>query len=448
MPTMPDTRYARTADGVHIAYQAMGDGPIDMVYVPGFVSHLELGWEWPSIAHSYRVLAEFSRLMLFDKRGTGMSDRVPDDRLPDLETRMDDVRAVMDAAGSERAVILGVSEGAPMAILFAATYPARTAALVLIGGYARELWAPDYPWGWSEHDLTRDEADIERRWGDPDLSREIALGMAPTEAVNPEFVTWFGGFLRRSVSPGAALALGRMNNRIDVRAALPVIRLPTLVLHRAQKENAPRSRHLAKSIAGASQVELPGRDHVPWSGDSKALAREIRLFVSGIQQELDLDRVLATVLFTDIVGSTERAVALGDRQWRELLGDHHRIVRAQLARFRGREVDTAGDGFLATFDGPARAIRCARAIVQSVGELGIAIRAGLHTGECELVDDKVRGIAVHTGARVAALANPQEVLVSSTVRDLVAGSGITFQDAGEHELRGIPGRWHLYRVDR
>jgi class 3 adenylate cyclase len=360
---------------------------------------------------------------------------------------MDDVRAVMDAAGSERAVILGVSEGAPMAILFAATYPERTAALVLIGGYARELWAPDYPWGWSEQDLERDEAEIECRWGSPGLSREIAHDIAPTEAVNPEFVTWLGGFLRRSVSPGAALALGRMNNRIDVRAALPVIRLPTLVLHRAGEHNAPRSRHLAESIAGAGLVELPGRDHAPWSGDSKALTREMRLFASGIQQELDLDRVLATVLFTDIVGSTERAVALGDRQWRELLGDHHRAVRAQLARFRGREVDTAGDGFLATFDGPARAIRCARAIVQSVGELGMAIRAGLHTGECELVDDKVRGIAVHTGARVAALAKPGEVLVSSTVRDLVAGSGITFQDAGEHELRGVPGRWRLYRVD-
>jgi len=259
----PETRYARTADGVHVAYQVVGDGPIDMVYVPGFVSHLELGWEWPAIAESYRALAEFSRLILFDKRGTGMSDRVPDDRLPDLETRMDDVRAVMDAAGSERAVILGVSEGAPMAILFAATYPGRTAGLVLVGGYARELWAPGYPWGWPEHELERDEVDTQRRWGTSELAREIAVGIAPTEAVHPAFPGWFGGLLRRSASPGAALALARMNGRIDVRAALPVIQVPTLALHRADEANAPRSRHLGESIPGARLVEFPGRDMRP-----------------------------------------------------------------------------------------------------------------------------------------------------------------------------------------
>ena len=445
---MLETRYARTVDGLHIAYQVVGDGPVDIVYVPGFVSHVELGWEWRSVAESYRALASFSRLILFDKRGTGMSDRVPADRLPDLETRMDDVRAVMDAARSDRAVVMGVSEGAPMAILFAATYPQKALALVLVGGFARELWASDYPWGDPEETIEHEAQEIEQRWGSAQLAAEAAEGLAPSEAAKPDFPKWFARLMRQSASPGAAAALTRMNAGIDVRAALPVISLPTLVIHRADENNAPRSRHLAESIPGAKVVEVPGSDHVPWSGDVESITGAIRTFVSGVELDLELDRILATVLFTDMVDSTERAARLGDRAWRELLDDYHRRVRGHLARFRGREVDTAGDGLLATFDGPARAVRCACAIVDSLRERGIEVRVGLHTGECELVGDKVRGIAVHTGARVASLARPGEVLVSSTVTDLVAGSGLKFEDRGVHLLKGVPGDWRVFAVIR
>jgi pimeloyl-ACP methyl ester carboxylesterase len=444
----PETHYARSGD-VSIAYQVVGEGPFDVVFVPGSVSNVEYGWEEPSLARFYGRLASFSRLILFDKRGTGLSDRVKD--VPMLETRMDDVRAVMDAAGSERAAIMGISEGGPMAALFAATYPERTFAAILYGSPARYAWAPDYPWGRTLEEYRRHLEDMERRWGTPEYSDEMLQWLAPSVADDDGFKRWFRTYARLSASPGAARDLGRMNMEIDVRQVLPAIRVPTLVLNRAE-DRADQARHLAAQIPGARYVELPGRDHAPWVGDADALVDAVREFVTsvweeGAWEEAEPDRVLATVLFTDIVGSSEKAASLGDRGWRELLERHHAEVRRQLVRFRGKEVDTAGDGFFASFDGPARAIRCATAIVESMPKLGLEVRAGLHTGECELVDDKVAGIAVHTGARVASQARPGEVLVSSTVKDLVAGSGLAFEDRGAHELKGIPGEWRLYAVE-
>jgi pimeloyl-ACP methyl ester carboxylesterase/class 3 adenylate cyclase len=446
---IPETRYAATADGLNIAYQVVGDGAVDLVYVPGFVSHIELSWEWPSIARSYRELASFSRLILFDKRGTGVSDRVPDNRLPDLETRMDDLCAVMDAAGSKRAVVLAASEGAPLAILFAATHPERTLGLVLIGGYARELWAADYPWGWSPSDSPA-AGQVPAQWGSEELTREIAFVDAPSEAADPEFVNWFGEYLRRSASPTAAIALSMMNDRIDVRAALPVIRVPTLVIHREDEENAPRSRHLADTIHGAEVVELPGHDHSPWSGDLTSINKEIRRFCGGVQHEWNIERsiehYLATVLVTEIVDTTHLAASLGQRTWSALLVRFDRMVRTKLGRFRGKEIDAAGEGHFATFDGPARAVRCACAIVEALHELGMDARAGLHTGECTVEGRHVGGVAVQAGERVAQEARAGEVLVTRAVKDLVAGSGLLFEDAGEHAFRGVPGSWRLYRV--
>jgi class 3 adenylate cyclase len=444
----PETRYSRSGD-VSIAYQVVGEGPFDVVFVPGFVSNVEYGWEEPSLAHFYERIASFSRLILFDKRGTGLSDRVKD--VPTLETRMDDVRAVMDAAGSERAAIMGVSEGGPMSALFAATYPERTFAAVLYGSPSRYVWAPDYPWGATLEEYRRDLEETERRWGTPEYADELLQWLAPSVADDEEFKRWFRTWLRLSASPGAACDLERMNMEIDVRHVLPAIRVPALVVNRAE-DRADRARHLAEHIPGARYVELPGRDHAPWVGDADALVDAVQDFVKGVWEdrgweEVEPDRVLATVLFTDIVGSSEKAASLGDRAWRESLERHHELVRRQLVRFRGREVDTAGDGFFASFDGPARAIRCACAIVEAMPETGLDVRAGLHTGECELVDGKVAGIAVHTGARVASQAEAGEVLVSSTVKDLVAGSGIGFQERGTHELKGIPGEWRLYAVE-
>ncbi len=445
--TTPQTRYAMSGD-VHVAYQVLGDGPVDLVCVPGWISNIELTWSHPWVASYYRSLASFSRVILFDKRGTGASDRVPDDEVPTLETRMDDVRAVMDDVGSERAVIFGVSEGGPMSILFAATYPERTLGLVAYGTSPRDAWAPDFPWGYTEQDLNEEIEDIGKRWGTLEYTLDALRGWGGPSAVDDTgFTSWFTTYSRLSASPGAASALSRMNFEIDVRSVLPSIRVPTLVLVRDGDTPVEATRYIAEHIPGARYAQLPGDDHIPWIGDQRPIIEEIQRFVRDVRdEEAELDRVLATVLFTDIVGSTEKAADLGDRRWSELLQDHHTRVRALLARYRGQEVDTAGDGFLATFDGPARAIRCATAATAAVRDLGIEIRAGLHTGECEVVDDKVRGIAVHTGARVASLAGPSEVLVSQTVKDLVAGSGLTFEDAGEHELKGIPDRWRLYRV--
>jgi pimeloyl-ACP methyl ester carboxylesterase len=441
MPSaIPETRYAKSGD-VNIAYQVVGEAPLDLVYVPGWISNVELMWEESTHAHLLRRLSSFSRLILFDKRGTGLSDPVPLDRLPTLEQRMDDVRAVMDAAGSERAALFGSSEGGLMSILFAATYPERTRALIALAIYAKRIWSPDYPWAPTPEARAAEIASIERRWGgEMDISD---LAPSADEAFKRRAVA----YLRRSASPGAAVALLRMNTQIDVRGVLPTIRVPTLVLQRVADRDVSveEGRWIAARIPGAKYVELPGDEHLIWAGDVDAVVDEVEEFLTGSRPVHDADRVLATVLFTDIVGSTERAAGLGDRRWRDVLEQHHAIVRRELERFRGREVDTAGDGFLATFDGPARAVRAAFAARDGIGELGIEIRAGLHTGECELMGDKVGGIAVHTGARVAGAARPGEVLVSSTVRDLVAGSGIEFADRGEYELKGV-GSWRLYSV--
>ena len=445
MPT-PETRYAKTADGVHIAYQVVGNGPVDMVFVMGWVTNIEVMWDDPGFARLLDRLATFSRLILFDKRGVGLSDRVPEERLPDLETRMDDVRAVMDAVGAERAVVFGVSEGGPMSMLFAATYPERTIALALYGTAADfTVRDPDY-----KEDPDVYLARMEETWGSVEFARgEIADWGAPGNESNERLVAWLASYMRKSASPGAAIALERMNREINATHALPSIHVPTLVI--AKEGDVDFSidevRDMASHIAGARLVELPGSEHFPWVGDPDAIVDAVERFVVALgEMEAELDRALATVLFTDVVGSTEKASELGDRRWKTMVEEHHRRVRGQLARYRGVEVDTAGDGFFATFDGPARAVRCARSIVDAVAPLGIEVRAGVHTGEVETIDGKVGGMAVVIGARVGSSAGPSEVVVSQTVKDLVAGSGLTFEDAGERELKGVPDRWRLYRV--
>jgi pimeloyl-ACP methyl ester carboxylesterase len=445
----PTTRYAKSGD-VNIAYQVVGDGPLDLVYVPGWVSNLEENWDEPDYARFLERLASFSRLILFDKRGTGLSDRVPVNELPTLEQRMDDVRAVMDAVGSQEAALFGASEGGPMCALFAATYPDRVRALAMYGSYARGLPEGDYPWAATRWVTSADDLEsmlelLAETWGEPE---ELLGFWGPSVAENPQYMQWWARYLRMSASPAAAVAFTRMNHQLDVRHVLPTIQAPTLIIHRADDSlNLPEgSRYMADRIPGARYVELPGEDHLWFFGDQEALLGELEQFMTGTRQAHEPDRILATVLFTDIVGSTERAAELGDRRWRDLLASHETVVRAQLERFRGREIQMLGDGVLATFDGPARGIRCARTICDEVRSLGIQVRAGLHTGECEMVNGDVRGIAVHTGARVSAKATAGEVLVSSTVKDLVAGSGIEFRDRGVHQLKGVPGEWRLYAV--
>ncbi len=440
---LPETRYARSGD-VHIAYQVVGEGPTDLVFVPGWVSNVEVLWEEPRVARFLERLASFARVILFDKRGTGLSDPVPEDGLPTLEQRMDDVRAVMDAAGSARAALFGFSEGGSMSVLFAATYPERTLALVTFGIFASRVWSEDYPWAPTPEQREAWLSLIERDWGrDADLAT-----LAPSVAEDAAFRRWFGRYMRLSASPRAAVALGRMNTRIDVRDVLPTIRVPTLVMHRRDDADArvEEARYIAARIPGARLVELDGADHLVFTGDADAVLGEIEEFLTGARGGTDADRVLTTVLFTDVVDSTRRAAELGDRAWSELLERHHALVRRELARFRGTEVGTTGDGFLATFDGPARAVRCAAAITAAVTALGLRVRAGVHTGEVERRADDVRGLAVHVGARVCALAGPGEVLVSRTVRDLVSGSGLAFAPRGSHALKGVPGEWDLFAV--
>lgn len=436
----PETKYAKSGD-VYIAYQIHGEATRDLVFIPGFVSHVEGRWDRPGTAAFFERLGTFCRVISFDKRGNGLSDRVTD--LPTLDERMDDMRAVMDAAGCERAALFGISEGAPMALLYAATFPQRVSALVLYGGFASWAWAPDNPMGTTEEEFER--IVVPGDWGGPMAIDQWAPSFAQDEAACREWAS----FLRIAASPGAAVATLRMAREIDAREVLPAIRVPTLILHRTGERivHVEQARYMAERIPGAKLVEFPGVDHLPWIGDRDAILDEVQQFLTGTRQVVDPDRVLATVLFTDIVGSTQKALALGDRRWRSLLDEHHGIVRAELTRFRGREIDTAGDGFLASFDAPARAIRCACAVRDAVRPLGIEIRAGLHTGECEVMGDKVGGIAVHIGARVAALANPGEVWVSATVRDLVAGSALRFVDRDAHSLKGIPGEWRLFAVD-
>jgi pimeloyl-ACP methyl ester carboxylesterase/class 3 adenylate cyclase len=440
----PAIRFAKS-DEVSIAYQVVGSGPLDLVWVPGWTSNLELMWEEPSYARLLLRLASFSRLILLDKRGTGLSDRVPTTELPTLEQRMDDVRAVMDHVGSERAALFGTSEGGPLCALFAATHPERTTALVMYGAYATLLGDADYPWGWTREVLEQGLQALELTWAD---AADTLSFWAPSVAGDPAARQWWSRFLRLSASPAAAIALARMNAEIDIRPILPAIHVPTLVLHREGDAfvNAGGSRYMASQIAGARYVDLPGVDHLPFWEHEEAILGEVEEFLTGVRPLPDPERILATVLFTDIVGSTEQAVAAGDRRWRDLLETHNSVVRRELRRFHGREVNTAGDGFLATFDGPARAIRCAQAIGVGVRTIGLQVRAGLHTGECEQVGDDIGGIAVHIGARVAAQAGPAEILVSSTVKDLVAGAGIAFADQGEHALKGVPGTWRLFAV--
>jgi pimeloyl-ACP methyl ester carboxylesterase len=439
----PQTRYARTADGVHIAYQVHGDGPIDLVIALGWMTNVEALWEVPSQARFLNRLASSSRLILFDKRGVGLSDRVPESQLPSLETRMDDLRAAMDAAASERAVVFGISEGGPMAMLFAATYPERTRGLLLFGTVA------DFTSGREAENEPIELDRIERLWGTEEYARLVLREASPSLADDERMVTWLASYTRRAASPGAAIALERMNHLMDASDILHAIHVPTLAIGRTEDLTFPITdvQRTAEGIPGARFVELPGQDHVLFFGDTERLLVEIEHFLKEIRDdEAELDRVLATVLFTDIVGSTERAAALGDREWRVLRDSHHARIRSNLGRFRGQEVNTTGDGFLATFDGPIRAVRCATSAVAAVRDLGIQIRAGLHTGEVELEGTDVRGIAVHIGARVAYLAGPSEVLVTSTVKDLVAGAALEFEDRGEHKLKGVPGAWRLYRV--
>jgi len=439
----PQTRYAKSGD-VSIAYQVVGEGPRDLVLVPGWISNVEVFWEEPSAVRFLESLARFSRVILFDKRGTGLSDRVPD--MPGLETRMDDVRAVMDAAGSERAALFGYSEGGPLCVLFAATYPDRASALITHGSYARRIRSSDSPWMPSAEEWERFIESTVRGWGGP-----VGLAeRAPSRMRDQAFVQWWARFTRMSASPASSAQVLRMNAQIDVRHVLPSVRVPTLLLHPTGDRVVPveASRYMAEHIPGAKLVELPGIDHLPFTDNAEQVLREIRSFLGELPTEAESDRVLATVVFTDIVGSTEQAVALGDRRWRELLGGFHAAVRREVGRFRGREIDSAGDGVLAAFDGPARAVRAACAVGEAVRSLGVTVRAGVHTGECEVLGNKLAGIAVHIGARVASVAGPDEVLVSSTVRDLVAGSGLAFADRGLHTLKGVPGDWHLFAVDR
>jgi DNA-binding winged helix-turn-helix (wHTH) protein/pimeloyl-ACP methyl ester carboxylesterase len=437
---VPETRYARSGD-VNIAYQVLGDAPLDLVFVMGWVSHLEYFWREPSFARFLRRLASFSRLILFDKRGTGLSDRVPVNELPTLEQRMDDVRAVLESAGSERAALIGVSEGGPMSALFAATYPERTVALVMIGTYAKRVRAEDYPWAPTPEERQEFYREMQEHWGGPVGLEE----RAPTAAADPAFREWWAEYLRMGASPGAALALTKMNADIDVRHVLPTIRVPALVIHREGDEclRAEEGRYVAGRIPGARYVELPGRDHLPFVGDQDAVLDEVEEFLTGVRHAPEPDRVLATVLFLDI------GARHGEARRRDLLARLRAHVGKEIGWFRGREVDAGGAGPLATFDGPARAIRCACAVTEYASRLGVEVRAGLHTGECDMLGGgRVGGLAVEIGRAVRDSAAAGEVLVSSTVKDLVAGSGIRFEERGARAFAGVPGEWRLFKVER
>jgi DNA-binding SARP family transcriptional activator/pimeloyl-ACP methyl ester carboxylesterase len=445
MLVVPKTRYARASDGVHIAYQVIGDGPFDLVVVGGFVSHLEVAWEGAEYAHYLRRLSSFARLICFDKRGTGMSDPVPVHALPSLEQRMDDFRAVLDAVGSEHAALFGESEGGQLAAVFAATYPERTRALVTYGSYARLRSAPDFPLGQSDEILEAFAADMEATWG------EVAEGSvwAVNATRDPRFRDWLGRWARNAASPGSAATLLRMDYEIDVRQVLPAISVPTLVLHRVDDPLVPveQGRYFAAHIPGAKYVELPGADRLVFAGDVDRLGDEIEEFLTGDPPEPFPDRVLATLVVTDIVDSTRRAAELGDSRWRELLDRHDEVMRCEFERFRGREVAATSGGFLAAFDGPGRAVRCGLTATEAARRLGVELRVGVHTGECEQRDDQLEGTALQIAARIAAVARPGEVLTSRTVPDLVAGSGFAFSFRGEHQLEGVPGKWPLFAVD-
>jgi len=438
---VPQTHYAKSGD-LNIAYQVVGDGRFDLVYVPGWISNIEMMWTEPTYARILGRLASFSRLLLFDKRGTGLSDRVSNDHLPTLEQRMDDVRAVMDAAGSERAALFGHSEGGSMSILFAATYPQRSIALALYGSFAKRLRSEDYPWAPTLEERLSLADEIERGWGEVSLDYYV-----PSRASDERLRQWLSAYFRGGASPAAAAALLRMNSHNDVRAVLSAVRVPTLVFHASGDRDVKvdEGRYVAAHIAGARFVEVAGGDHI-WYLSPKAdeIVDTIEEFLTGVRPTQEPDRFLATVLFTDIVNGTARAAELGDRRWREVVERHHATVRGELGRFRGVEVDTAGDGFFATFDAPGRAVRCAMAIRDGLRRLTLEIRAGVHTGECEVIAGKTGGIAAIVGARVREQAAPGEVLVTSTVRDLTSGSGLVFEDRGTRALKGVPREWQLF----
>jgi class 3 adenylate cyclase len=455
----PDTSYARSGN-VFVAYQVFGAGPFDVVVAPGILSNIEFGWEFESWRNYYGALASFARVILFDKRGTGVSD--PVSGAPTIEERMDDFRAVMDAAGSERAALIGSADGAAMAALFAATYPGRAAALILNNPLVRARWAADYPWG------TRDDPEspgsLADGWGGREAIEEQIAEDMPGRIGDEEFIRLLQSYQRLCASPTTFAKLLVLNFEVDVREALPIIRVPTLVTHvdpsRHPQARAPHlplpsrvdeSRYVAERVPGARFVELALCDPIVWAVDQREPLALFREFLTGAWQAGawepgEPDRILTTLLFTDIVNSTERAAQLGDARWRDLVQRHHALVRQELVRFRGREIDTAGDGFFASFDGPARALRCASAIMAGVPELGLEVRAGVHTGECEIIDGKPGGLAVVVGSRIASVASSGSVLASSTVKDLVVGSGITFEDRGEHDLKGVPGAWTLHAV--
>ncbi len=441
----PSTQYVDN-DGVSIAYQVVGDGPIDIALVIGSWWHVEFQWSAPANERFLRRLASFGRVILFDKRGTGLSDRVPAGQLPTLEQRMDDLRAVLDAVGSERCALLGDSEGGPMSLLFAATYPHRTSRLVLFGSYARLLSAPDYPDGLDPELFDGFIETAVAGWG---TAGPMVMDLfAPSLRDDPAAIEWFGAMNRYAVSPGAMRTLMHMMGEIDVRGVLSAVTVPTLVVHRTGDRvcSIGNGRYLADHIPGAQLVELPGDDHAFFAGDVDAVVSTIGEFVTGAPVSAEIERILTTVVFTDIVGSTEHAARLGDLEWRGMLDRHDAAVRQEVLRHRGREVKHTGDGFLLAFDGPARAVKCATAIAAAARRIGIEVRAGVHTGECEVRGDDLGGIAVHIGARIGALASAGEILTTGTVRDLTAGSGLVFEHRGDPELRGIPGRWPLYAV--
>jgi len=441
---IPETRYMESG-GYHIAYQVVGEGDVDLMVIPGFAGHLETAWEQPRYERWFRRMASFCRLILIDKRGTGLSDRVQNDNLPTLEERVQDVKAVLDAVGSERTAFYGISEGGAMSALFAASNPDRTTALILSGSWARAFRGPDYPWGFESSQFQQLLDNLQSSWG---KSSSAALG-APSLAHDADFSNWWARFQRQSASPGAAAGIVRMAFEGDVRHVLPAISCPTLVLHRTHDPfvDIHHGRYLAENIPGARMVELEGVDHLHYVGDTEVADNEVELFLTGTKVSAVVNRVLATVLFTDIVGSTKLATELGDQRWQELLEEHNTVVRREIERHDGITVSTTGDGFLARFDGPARAVRCAQAVHGAVSGLGLQLRAGLHVGEVQISHDDILGIAVHIGARVMASAATGETRVTSTIRDLVVGSGLNFRDLGQHELKGVPGSWTLMSVE-
>jgi pimeloyl-ACP methyl ester carboxylesterase len=438
---IPETKYAKSGD-INIAYQVVGNGPVDLVLVPGWISNIDVFWEEPSVVRFLNKLASFSRLILFDKRGTGLSDRVTDS--PMLEERMDDVRAVLDAVGSQRATLLGYSEAGTMVALFAATYPERTNSIVMIGSFARRIKSHDYPWGVEVEKYKESIEHMEKNWGGP-----IGLDQrVPSKKNDEQFKKWWGKFLRMGASPRTAAAITKMNIEIDVRDILPSISVPALIIHAEGDKliTLPNGEYLAKHIPNARLVVVKTEDHLPFIERSTDISEEVEEFVTGIKTERNVERVLSTLMFTDIIDSTKKAQKLGDQKWSDLLDTHDSIIRHELSVHRGREVDTAGDSFFASFDGPARSLLCAQAINESIKEIGLSVRVGIHIGECELRGDHLAGIAVHIAARISALAGPNQILVSRTVKDLVAGSGIGFKDFGTHTLKGVSDEWSLFEV--